>query len=167
MDHAWNRFGSLTCELKILRCWVGLGFGFRVGTWSLRLSLELPSGLVLKWKMPHLWAWQRREGNGWKLPAWWRLNLKVLKEKGRGDWGCFLVVGVPDGSGSRCPFSCLTHQSAWREAPLGLLERFHGQLEKWPLTEKIFNWQSLLVAPGQYDFYNSGWGRKEKSTVFI
>lgn len=39
---------------------------------------------------------------------------------------------------------------------LGLLECCHGQLEKWPLTEKIFNWKSLLVALGQYGFCNAG-----------
>lgn len=66
------------------------------------------------------------------------------------------MVGVTDGSGFRGPSACLIYQSAWREAQLGLLEYCHGQLEKWPLTEKIFNWQSLPVAPGQYDFYNSG-----------
>lgn len=136
---------------ECLRRCVGLGCGFSVGTWSLRLSLALPYGLVLKWKVSHLWAWQRRCGNAWKLPAWWGLNQEVLKERGGVEWGCILVVSVPGWKWIQGPV-LMSHTLGFWNAAMGSLR--NGPSLRRSLTGRAFWWHlgnmvSVMQAEGE------------------
>lgn len=87
---------------------------------------------ALKWVVE---GWKCLEGPsqvGWP-------EMESLKGGVGVDWGSFLVVGVPDGNG----FS-----GGWNTAM--------GNIEKWLLIKKIFNWP-----PGWSSFYIISWGRKK------